>query len=257
MNKLFGFVLMGLALSVQAQTVKPEFFEKAGIKVVSSQVGPSGLTVWRVEKAGTQTVFYTTSDGKTLMSGVLWDAKTGANLSDAFIPDAAAKKSQSGIPDAIRDIDTLVGFKEGKGPAARTLFIMFDPRCPHCHNVFKKTRAFVSSGGTIKWIPLTILGRKEEGAKLVADILQSGSSQKVFAEIMSGSRRIGSTSPNQGTLKAIVENEAYFFSAFDAHPDAGTAGVPVAFFMQRDGRPQMVAGIDDDALLSQIMKDMK
>lgn len=263
-----------LAVAVAADTVslppgvvKPPFFDKQGISVLSYQKGPSGLSVWKVERNGVRTLFYTTADNKTLISGVAWDAKTGSNLSDGFItPDMqttaqaqpsidTSQFSPTKIPDAIKGVDSLVGIKEGKGPMDKTLYIMFDPRCPHCHAAYKKTRQFVANGGTIKWIPVTVLGRPDEGARLVADILQATSQAQALAAAMGGSAK--GSQPNAQTLKVISENEAYFWAAYDRNKAAGTAGVPVAFFVTKQGVPQMVGGIDDDILLQQIFADIK
>ena len=254
-------------VAVPSGVVKPAFFETQGITVLSFEKGPSGLNIWKVEHNGVKTVFYTTSDNKTLISGVMWDTKTGANLSDKFItPDILSavqappavdpnQYSPGKVPDAIRGVDALTGIREGKGGIDKTLYVMFDPRCPHCQAVHKKTRQFVASGGTIKWIPVTVLGRPDEGARLVADILQSSDQLQALVAVMGGRRQ--GAQPDAKTPKIIAENEAYFWSAFDLNKAAGNAGVPVAFFMSQKGLPQMIGGIDDDILLQQILTDMK
>lgn len=245
--------------------VPPPFFERQGVAVLTYEKGPSGLHVWKVERNGVKTVFYTTADQKTLISGIMWDAKTGTNLSDAFItpdmtsapsPGAAPEGAQFApgkIPEAIKGIEMLAGVREGKAGPGKTLYIMFDPRCPHCKAVYRKTRDFVASGGTIKWIPVTTLGRPEEGARLVADILQASSPVKALAQ----AGKAGGTAPSPQTLAAITQNEAYFWAAFDRNKAAGQAGVPVAFFVTKQGVPQMVGAIDDDILLGQILAELK
>ena len=255
------FAKTALAVSLPAGVVKPPFFDKQGINVLSYQKGPSGLHVWKVERNGVRTLFYTTPDNKTLISGVAWDAKTGANLSDQFItPDmqSAARGDQFApgkIPDAIKGIDSLAGIREGSGGLDKTLYILFDPRCGHCHAVYKKTRQYLASGGTIKWIPVTVLGQPEAGARQVADILQARNPVQALAAAMAD-KNPGSQ-PSAQTLKAISENEAYFWAAFERNPTAGNAGVPVAFFVTKQGVPQMVGGIDDDILLNKIFMDIK
>lgn len=257
-------------LQLPKGVVIPGFFDKQGIKVLAYQQGPGGLHVWRVERNGMRTVLYTTSDNKALLSGVIWDASTGINLSDAFItPDMkAAVQATPGVadnglfapdrvPDAIKGIETLVGVKEGRAGPDKTLYVMFDPRCPHCHAAYKKLRQYVASGGTVKWIPVTVLGQPAEGGRLVADILQAPNPIQALGASMLSGKRQGATQPTQATLKAIAENEAYFFAAFDRNKSAGEAGVPVAFFATKQGVPQMVAGIDDDLLLQQIFADIK
>lgn len=260
---LLAQAAVAASLALPAGVVKPPFFDKQGISVLSYQKGPSGLNVWKVERDGVRTVFYTTSDNKALISGVVWDAKTGANLSDQFITadmravaqGQGAQFSPGKVPDAIKGIASLVGVREGGGDADKTLYIIFDPRCGHCHAVYKKTRQYVANGGTIKWIPVTVLGQPEAGVRLVSDILQARNPVQALAAAMADKN--SGSQPSAQTLKAVSENEAYFWAAFERNPSAGNAGVPVAFFVTRQGVPQMVGGIDDDILLNQIFADIK
>lgn len=285
---LMGMLLMPMfamaqTVALPAGVVKPAFFDKQGIKVLAHQKGAGGLNVWTVERGPTKTVLYTTPDNKVLLSGVLWDASSGVNLSDTFIsddmrvapgdrpalaspapvaqePSFVAKVAQvfspSKISAPIKGVATLKGIKEGRAPDDKTLYIFFDPRCPYCASVYRKTRDYVKKGGTIKWVPVVILGDRVNGSSLIADTLQASNPPAVLGSVM-GSRGSGSTKPNAATTKALEENEAYFFAAFDANKGAGPAGVPVAFFETKDGAPQMVSGIDDDVLLNRILMDIK
>jgi hypothetical protein len=263
-----------LQAAYPAGVVKPAFFDKQGITVTGYQKGASGLNVWQVEKGSTKTVFYTTADNKTLISGIFWDAESGANLSDAYIPDSAklspdaavvpqervelqaANSGPSKISAAISGISKLTGITEGKAAPDKTLYIIFDPRCPYCHGAYTKTREYVKKGGTIKWIPTTVLGQSGDGATLVADILQSKDPVAAMAKTI-GKKGRGAAFPNVETMKALRENEEYFFAAFDANPSLGQPGVPVAFFETQAGKPQMVVNVDDPVLLSNILKDIK
>jgi len=285
-----------LPLNLPSGVTVPPFFAKQGIEVMSYQKGAGGLHVWYVKRGATKTVLYTTPDNKVLLSAVLWDSATGQNVSNVYItPDLvisnadrnllssipvaaaslpattpaaqavpAATKSQDGYSpnkpsDAIKGIATLAGIKEGKADIDKTLYIMFDPRCPYCHSVYKKTRQWVARGGSVKWIPTTVLGNKGQAAKLVASIMQASNPVFELSLMMTDPSRSkqNGVAANGATMKLIDENEAYFFSAFEKNAGAGPAGVPVAFFDTKAGMPQMVAGIDDDKLLSQIFSDIK
>lgn len=260
------------------QPAPPAFFAKQGIKVLSYQKGAGGLNVWQVQRGSTKTVLYTSPDNKVLMSAVLWDAATGSNISDGYItqdmlvtptdaaaltgtPQATPEIIPTGSPtkmsEAIKGVASLTGVKEGNASADKTLYIMFDPRCKYCHNVYQKTRDFVKAGGTIKWIPTTVLGDSAGGASLVADVLQASNQRGAMAAVMGNARPSSSTKPSDATRKAIAENEAYFFAAFEKNKGAGMAGVPVAFFETKNGSPQMVGGVDDDVLLAKIFSDIK
>ncbi|WP_432262886.1 DsbC family protein [Cupriavidus sp. TMH.W2] len=284
---LGAHALLGAAVAQAQQSppkapAAPAFFAKQGIKVVAQQAGPGGLNVWQVEREGVKTVLYTTPDAKVLFSGVLWDAATGKNLSDAFItpemmaaaasaavqapaaspeptatPAAATAlaKPAGGPSEALKSISKLTGIKEGNAPFDKTLYIIFDPRCPHCHAAYQKTRKYVAAGGAIKWLPSTVLGRPDDGMRLIADIMQAKDQRAALAKTM-GKVSGGETTPNAQTRQTVAENEMYFWASFDANKGAGTAGVPVAYFETKEG-PQMVAGIDDDELLKRILTDIK
>lgn len=268
-------------VALPSGVVKPAYFDHKGIKIVAYQKGVGGLNIWQVEKGSTKTVFYSTPDNKVLMSGVLWDAATGANMSDAYItaemvanpvalaaaappaaiPDVTAVLLKEGMfgpkitSEAINNIAPLVGVKEGRGTIDKTLYIMFDPRCPYCHSVYNKTRAYVKAGGTIKWLPVVVLGDKANGVRLVADILQARDPAAAMVKVFG--KPVGVATADASTTKVVRDNEAYFFAAFDRNKAVGQAGVPVAFFETKTGEPQMVSGIDDDELLKRILADIK
>ena len=254
-------------VTLPSGVVAPAFFAKQGIDVTGYKKISSGLNVWYVKKDETKTVFYTTPDNKVLISGVMWDAASGANLSDSYITkDLSVSKSggQAQKPEQVQGsagsaeilgVASLTGVKEGNASADKTLYIVFDPRCPYCHNVYKKTRDFVKSGGTIKWLPVTVLGDNANGMRLVAQIMQSKNPVAALGTVMG--KKTGGETANMETQKTLAQNEAYFFSAFSKNKGAGAPGVPVAFFETADGAPQMVAGVDDDILLKRIYKDIK
>lgn len=265
-------------VALPSGVVKPAYFDRKGIKVIAYQKGVSGLNIWQVEKGSTKTVFYSTPDNKVLMSGVLWDSATGANISDAYItaemmanPEKLAEEvhfwelpavpMKEGVfgpkitSEAIKNIAPLVGVKEGRGTIDKTLYIMFDPRCPYCHSVYNKTRAYVKAGGTIKWLPVVVLGDKANGMRLVADILQARDPAAAMVKVLG--KRVGAATADASTTKVVQDNEAYFFAAFERNKAVGQAGVPVAFFETKTGEPQMVSGIDDDELLKRILADIK
>jgi len=168
-------------------------------------VGAGGLTAWTVEKNGHSVVLYTTPDVAVVFTGIIWDAQTGRNISDQFLPGvqpapaavpqpapqpaprpaavqaapatraaAAMDGSYSGaLPESIKTIDSLAGVKEGTGSPANTVYIIMDPRCPWCHKAYAQTRNYVKKGYTIKWIPSLALGDSPNGMPLAASLLQN------------------------------------------------------------------------------------
>jgi len=237
-------------------------------------VGVGGLTAWTVEKGGRKLVLYTTADTQALFTGVVWDAATGRNLSDQFIPGNAmvaaqlmavppVAAEQSGvraaafdgkftgtIPESMATVDSLAGVKEGKGGIADTLYIIVDPRCPYCRKAYNITREYVKKGYTIKWIPIVALGDPANGLPLAATILQS--KDKDVVERVLGKHEQIRTQPTKETEEALSISLAFMFAAFEQN-GGQQAGVPVAFFIdRRTGKPRMMTGVSEMVVLEDI-----
>lgn len=253
--------------------IPPAAFQAKGLRVLGHQRDPrSGLHIWTVQHvaSGTKTILYSTSKNEVFLAGAMWDGTTGGNVSDplyasplmtgderaAVSPTVATATAgkPAAVPGSIKRLGELVGVKDGDAPIEKTLFVFFDPRCPYCHQLYEVTRNTAAlNGRAIVWLPVTILGQKERGAAIVADILQRDKPAEGLQIAFSGFANANAT-PNAKTTAAIQENERIFWAAFQANPGAGQASVPVAFFMDKAGHPQMVA--NPAASLSKIFQEM-
>lgn len=249
-------------------------------------LGAGGLTAWTVEKNGRRVVLYTTNDGQAIISGIVWDAFTGRNLSDAVLPAMPAVQPPLGaapaaavpaaaapgglvlptppagalngkfsgkLPESIKTVDTLAGIKEGKGGPADTLYVIFDPRCPYCRQAYNRTREYVKRGHTIKWIPAVVLGNPEQGAPLAATMLQAGAAGQAEAlRRVLGNKEEVATPPSKTTLEALARSENFFYAAFqNNHVDK--VGVPAAFFLdKKTGQPRMMMGVSEMPVIEEI-----
>jgi len=241
-------------------------------------VGVGGLTAWTVEHGGRKVVLYTTADTQAIFTGVVWDAATGRNLSDQFIPGipgsvtVAARpmaipsvvaeqpgvrvaaafdgKFTGTIPESMKTVDSLAGIKEGNGGIADTLYIIVDPRCPYCRKAYNITREYVKKGYTIKWIPTVALGDPANGLPLAATILQS-KDKDVLERVMGKHEQIR-TQATKETEEALRTSLAFMFAAFEQN-GGQQAGVPVAFFIdRRTGKPRMMTGVSEMVVLEDI-----
>lgn len=84
--------------------------QRFGTVVERRLIGIGGLTAWTMEKNGRRVVLYTTADGQAVFTGVVWDAFTGRNLSDQFVPSTLVVKPPLGA---------AVGSAAGVAPAAQ------------------------------------------------------------------------------------------------------------------------------------------
>ncbi|MPN22258.1 hypothetical protein SDC9_169641 [bioreactor metagenome] len=206
---------------------------------------------------------------------MVWDAATGRNLSDQFIPGNATVATQpmavppvvaeqpgvraaaafdgkftGTIPESMKTVDSLAGVKEGKGGIADTLYIIVDPRCPYCRKAYNITREYVKKGYTIKWIPTVALGDPANGLPLAATILQS--KDKDVVERVLGKHEQIRTQPTKETEEALRTSLAFMFAAFEQN-GGQQAGVPVAFFIdRRTGKPRMMTGVSEMVVLEDI-----
>jgi len=120
--------------------------------------------------------------------GVMFDSKTGANLSDAVVErsqqllkirggnvaQTVPQPAKSGREDSILGVlmsESVPGVTEGQ-LSEQTVFVFFDPRCHYCHELYKNTRAVMKAGASIKWIPVNSLGAS--GMPLSAEALRGG-----------------------------------------------------------------------------------
>ncbi|OAS20352.1 hypothetical protein AYO08_26895 [Pseudomonas putida] len=255
-------------------------------RIVSARpVGLGGLTAWTVEKNGHQVVLFSTPDSAVLFTGVAWNAETGSNISDAFLPgvaqaivappvtapvaaapaapqmspveapnvrEAAAMDGtfKGAIPESMKTVDSLAGIKEGKGGIGDTVYIIIDPRCPYCREAYNLTRAYAAKGHSIKWIPSAALGNPADGVPLAATILQT-KDQKMLARVLGNHEQVRSE-PSPETVEQLSTNLAFLFAAFE-HNGKEQAGVPAAFFIDhRTGKPRMMTGLSQAVVLEDI-----
>lgn len=260
-------------LKLPAGVILPEALKSRNIEVVSWQKGPGSLNVWHARKSGKAVVFMTTPDNAVLLSGIAWDAKSGANLSDAWMPDNTAgadgavsatklpSRQAATVPPEIEGINRLTGFVEGKGTLRKTLFVLADPRCPHSRAFYAKTRKWVAQGGTIKWLPVGVISAPMPAAPLVEEFMRAGKgTDKAFAEVMTGALSSSDRQPSPGTLKTLRENQTYFYAVFQANkgkPGVEAAGVPTVFFVNARGEAEMHGSADDDEFIARVTQELK
>ncbi len=257
-----------------------------GTPVTKQLLPVGGVTLWTViSKSGKPVQLYTTADGKALFSGVVWNLETGQNVTESLtlplsgndpnfaarlpqvvapatpksnlvsgpnaLPSAFDGKAPTQIPEAIRLVDGLAGFKEGKGGPADTLYVIIDPRCPYCRRAYLNTREHVKNGATIKWIPTAALGRPEQGLPLAATILRANNPD-VVARVLGNHEQIG-TPPTDFELKQLDSSLDFMFEAFKQNNEPNP-GVPVAFFIdRRSGKARMMMGVSEQVVIEDIL----
>jgi len=253
----------------------PVLFDKQGAKVIDAQKGPSGLKIWTIENKGLRTVVYSTPDDKTIIAGQMWDGVTGANLSDRYLaPLAAAQATQAAaaapqpaavksgeVPKPILNISKLRGFSMGPNTAVdKVVYVMFDPRCPYCHQAYQSAKALVAKGYSFKWIPIVTLPHNDQKAQLqstkwIAEAFASNNPARALDDLMT--QRLKGIEPKADTINALQSNEMFFQASFDSNPGAGAPVIPTAYYVTKDGVPNMLTGLADPNVMNQVINTLR
>ncbi|MEZ0310068.1 MAG: DsbC family protein [Ramlibacter sp.] len=96
-------------------------------------------------------------------------AATLAACKDSAAPAAGAAKGTT-IPVSIAAIEAEAkGFTVGSTMSVRTVYVFFDPQCPHCAALWRAAKPLKSQAKFI-WIPVGILGKGSigQGAAMLA-----------------------------------------------------------------------------------------
>lgn len=156
------------------------------------------------------------------------------------------KWTKSTIPPSIQMLDGLAGVKEGNAKAVDTLYIIYDPRCPWCHEAYEATRKYVKMGYSIKWIPTAALGASEAGYGLAASVLQNPS--KLAQAFEKDSKDI--VKPTKKNIEDLDFNLTFLREALKAQTGSERAQVPAGFFLNKQtGKPEITFGLSEKVVL--------
>jgi len=243
-------------------------------KIITKKKIDEYLTAWVVEKNTKRIILYTTNNQNIVLAGIAWDVKTKENLNKQFDNYMFAQNKIDNkeniystqpnknkifqTPEAISTLNSLDGIKEGNGNVIDTLYIIFDPKCSYCRQAYQKSRKYITSGKSIKWIPALVLGNSIESQMQAAAILQADSNDQanILKRIL-GDKEQSNLKPNSKTLNSLQKNKDYFFAAVK-NSNIPQAGVPIGFFFDKNkGKPRVLMGLSEDEILDDIFKSMK
>lgn len=103
------------------------------------------------------------------VSGALVLSACGKESPEKATADAAAAKpAATAVSTAAIDAEAK-GFTVGSTMSVRTVYVFFDPQCPHCAALWKSARPLKSQAKFI-WIPVRLMGDASEsqGAAILA-----------------------------------------------------------------------------------------
>lgn len=242
------------------QASVPAIIRDGGAQVVEVSSAPGGMTAYTVTKDGKPLIFYISQDKAVAFVGVMFDAKTGANLSDAFV-DRGQKllagqikplvhvPKESSVPGVSvashLGSAAVAGITEGAANPAQITYVFFDPRCPYCHKLYQNTRAAAKAGKSIKWIPVNTLG--DEGVGLSALTLRQG--RPGLDDLSNGRMGKGGAIPVSTKERADIQANTQLLKAIVQQ--AGLpAATPTIVFQDLNGKLSVIQddGSDKKAL---------
>ena len=232
------------------------------------------LLAWTVLINNQPQIIFTTPDEELIITGNAFDSTSMDSVSLPILQAAQGKFNANAelagndatnavsvdfaeivgtwdkeLPSAISILAKLKGAKEGNGSDADTLYVLYDPRCPNCHDAYRATRSYVAKGFSIKWIPTVLLKKSEDGYKLGAATLKDPTLLgKAFTKDTTG---LANATPEE--MKAIDENQQFLVEATQQSTGSNTIAVPTAFYLnKKNGQPKMTTGLSDNSILEMI-----
>ena len=130
------------------------------------------------------------------------------------------------------------GFSVGQMMSSKTVYVLFDPKCPHCAHLWENTKA-LHSGVHFVWIPVSLLGNaemKQESANEGAALLKAASidaMDKHEKALLSGKPTAMDGATDELRTQVKVNNEVALQIKMDSVPlmfykDAATGAVRTA-----------------------------
>ena len=133
----------------------------------------------------------------------------------------------AGAPEAAKSPVTVAaiqaeakGFTVGAPMAARTVYVFFDPQCPHCAVLWQSAKPLKSQAKFV-WIPVGLIGKASiaQGATILAAKDPIAVMEENEASIMNKQGGIGASGDIE-PLKPAIEKNTALFNRF------GFGGVP-------------------------------
>jgi thiol:disulfide interchange protein DsbG len=236
-----------------------------GVEIVDSFEAPGGLTGWVVVAAnGERRIFYVTPDGKHAIYGLIFDegledltrehlkrypeirrdvpgaGASGSSGSGQSSADNANSQAATEGPDLGPALDLAkmgqAVHVEGRGAP---VYIVFDPSCPFCHQVYRDTRQYLDRI-QIHWIPVGVLSPKSE--RVAETFIQSADKKRAMESAVSGklpeAAVVSATGRaiighNIGIMKSANVTSVPFILFFDGERARGTTGAPTGDALAR------------------------
>ena len=142
----------------------------------------------------------------------------GLGLVACSKPDAPATPV-SASPTAAPDLSYSKVVAEGKGftvgvmMSANTVYVLFDPQCPHCGHLWQASQALLGKAKFV-WIPVSIINAKSasQGAALLGAANPTDLMAAHEASLLAGTGGLSDTAGPSPALQAIIKGNTQLFN---------------------------------------------
>ena len=218
----------------------------AGYHLVRHFPAVSGLTGW-VARApnGEDSVLFTTPDGKTVIAGILSNEK-GQNLTRQY---AGMYERAPNLDKLWPALQATAAVTEGPrtGDPHHQIWVVMDPNCAYCHQLWLDLRPYERAGLDVHWIPVGILFHSSPAR--AAAVLAGGRKTLYAMESRFDVARERGGVPGTKLTPELRQDLAVNLSLA---MQAGIQGTPGIFYLGSDGKLHLQQGLPAPSLLPKI-----
>lgn len=212
----------------EGPTEAEAYLVKKGVTIAQTFVSRSSLKAIVADNGSERRLFYVTPDGKSLISGMVFDLDgnnvTSEDLARFNVKDVGGSQvlSEAQLDDLWKRAGELKFIAEGKG---RPVYVVFDPNCPYCHQLWRSLREVADAGQVqVRWIPVGILA--ESSKNLAAALYQARSPVAALNDLGLGALT-AAPAIQKDTADALARNVLLL-------RDTGYTGVPTLLWKEGD-----------------------
>lgn len=140
------------------------------------------------------------------------------------------------------------GFTVGATMAQRTVYVLFDPQCPHCGHLWQAAEPLLAKARFV-WLPVAFIGPKSlpQGAAL----MQAAQPQETMAaherSLLGGEGGIGASSSIPDAIETAIKTNTTLLNRL------GAESVPFIVAQSASGQPVLHTGAMDTAELAVLL----
>jgi len=240
--------------NVDAGKLLIEKLTQGNVTVLSNFNSIGNLEGYVVQSTGTnpqQGIIYTDRQGQFIISGVIVD-KNGNNVNQM---DFEKYVAPAAISNAYNSLNNVSWVEQGPANAPHKAYIVFDPNCIYCHQLFNALQTQISSGQlAVRWIPVGFLKSSSAG-KAYAILSAQNPLQALQKNEQNFNESIeeGGIAPLKNPSQAI-KNE--FNKNMQFMVQNQITATPVILYKNGSGTPKSVMGLPDPNKLNTAIKNM-